>query len=288
MQTKSVSRVGFLGVLGNLFLMLIKFISGFFFHSQAMIADGMNSLMDIFASFMTLMGGYIASHPRDEDHQFGHGKAEFLFALFVSFSMFAGAFLILKDAITGFVNGHEVIFSVLLFIVCILTIFTKLFLFLYSKKIYNQTKSLLVYSNMIDHRNDIVITCFTFCSVIFSFYHISWLDLMVGIGIAIWILISGIHIFQDSYKILMDHALDEITANKMKEFINSYNGVLGITKFETAPAGYQYLLILSILVDGTISTFESHQIADNLEKDLLKTYSEILAVTIHVNPTGKK
>ena len=78
-RMKQVSRVGFFGILGNLFLMLIKLSSGIVFSSQAMLADGINSTMDIFASFMTLLGGKIAEKPRDFDHHFGHGKAEFLF-----------------------------------------------------------------------------------------------------------------------------------------------------------------------------------------------------------------
>ena len=128
-RMKKVSRVGLYGVLGNILLMVLKLISGFLFSSQAMIADGINSTMDIFSSFMTMMGGKIALQPRDEDHQFGHGKAEFLFSLFVSLSMIGGAFFILLDALQGLFGGHESHFSVLLVLVCFVTIFTKLILY---------------------------------------------------------------------------------------------------------------------------------------------------------------
>ena len=285
---KKVSRVGLFGILGNLFLMFIKLTSGILFSSQAMIADGINSTMDIFASFMTMMGGRIAQQPRDGDHQFGHGKAEFLFSLFVSISMVCGAILIFIDSVTGLFEGHKLAFSYLLMIVCFLTIFTKLGLYLYSRKVYRETNSLLVNSNMIDHRNDMIITTFTLLSILLSSFQISLFDSVTSIGIAFWIAFSGIKIFFESYAILMDHAMSEELSNKIQKYILKNSDILGITKFDTAPAGYQYILILSILVDGNMSTFRSHEIADQLEKKLLKKYPELLMVTIHVNPGNKE
>lgn len=285
---KEVSRVGFLGVLGNVFLMLIKLSSGIIFASQAMLADGMNSAMDIFASLMTLLGGRIAEKPRDDDHHFGHGKAEFLFALLVSLSMFLGAFLIFLEAFQGLFSGHQLEFSYLLIFVCVITILTKGLLYCYSRKVFAETKSILVESNMIDHRNDMAVTTFTLLSILLSRFSLSFFDSLTGMGIAFWIGYSGIKIFLDSYTILMDHALDQSRVDVIKTYILRNKKIQGISKFETTPVGYQYLLILSILVDGNLSTFESHAIADLLEKKLLKKFPELLTVTIHVNPMDEK
>ena len=82
-------RVGALGIIGNSFLLIIKAIVGFLSKSQAMIADAANSAGDIFASAMTTIGNKIASEPKDEDHNFGHGKAEYIFSLLISLSMLA-------------------------------------------------------------------------------------------------------------------------------------------------------------------------------------------------------
>lgn len=281
---KKVSQVGLYGVLGNIFLMLIKLISGIIFSSQAMIADGINSTMDIFASLMTLLGGKIAEKPRDRDHHFGHGKAEFLFSLFVSLSMFFGAIFIFKEAISGLFSGHRLEFSFLLILVCLTTIIVKGVLYFYSRKVYNETKSILVESSMLDHRNDMIVTTFTLISIILSRFQVSFFDSLTSMGIAILIFYSGIKIFLDSYAILMDHALDENRIKEIKKYILRNKKIHGITKFETTPVGYQYLLILSILVDGNLSTYESHEIADNLEKKLIHKYPELLTVTIHVNP----
>lgn len=259
---KTISGVVFLGIIGNIFLLILKMVVGFLFKSQAMIADGVNSIMDVFASFMTLIGGKVSEKPRDENHHFGHKKAEFLFSLFVSVSMMVGAFMIFLSSFQGLLSNHVVHFSSLLIFVCIVTILVKTTLFFYSRKLFVQTGSLLVESSMLDHRNDILITSFTLLSVFFSFFEWYILDSFVGMGIAVWIFWSGMKIFFESYHILMDQALSIEVENDIKKYIKKRKNILGITKFETTSAGYQYILILSILVNGNLTTFESHKIAD--------------------------
>ena len=83
-QTK---KAGLYGIIGNIFLLIIKGTVGFIFRSQAMIADAANSAGDIFASLMTFIGNKIASTPEDDNHNFGHGKAEYLFSMFIAISM---------------------------------------------------------------------------------------------------------------------------------------------------------------------------------------------------------
>ena len=83
-KNKAIKKVGIYGIIGNIFLLIIKAIVGFTSKSQAMIADSINSAGDIFASLMTFIGNKIASEPNDEDHNFGHGKAEYIFSLIIS------------------------------------------------------------------------------------------------------------------------------------------------------------------------------------------------------------
>ena len=80
---KETKKASFLGIIGNLFLLIIKGSIGFITNSQSMIADAANSAGDIFASVMTWIGNKIASEPKDESHNFGHGKAEYIFSLFI-------------------------------------------------------------------------------------------------------------------------------------------------------------------------------------------------------------
>ena len=118
-------RAGIYGIIGNIFLLIIKAIVGFISHSQAMIADSFNSAGDIFASLMTFIGNKIASVPDDEDHNLGHGKAEYIFSMFISISMIFVSSKLLYDSVITLLKGSELQFSWFLVVVCIATIITK-------------------------------------------------------------------------------------------------------------------------------------------------------------------
>ena len=188
------SKVGICGVIGNIFLFLIKFFIGIVSQSQAMIADSINSATDIFASLMTFIGSKISSVPNDEDHNFGHGKAEYIFSMLISISMMALSVKIFYDSLVSVINNSKIIFSKTLIIVCIITILTKLGLYIYTKVI-NKENNLLVRANMIDHRNDILLTSLTLIAIILSYFNIYWFDGVVGMFIGIWIFLSSINIF---------------------------------------------------------------------------------------------
>ena len=135
---KEIEHLGAFGILGNIFLLIIKGIVGILTNSQAMIADSINSAGDIFASLMTFVGNKISSKPVDKDHNFGHGKAEYIFSMIISISMILAAITLLMSAVKSLIYGTDVSFSWFLIVICAITIITKLTLYLYAKKIYKK------------------------------------------------------------------------------------------------------------------------------------------------------
>ena len=278
------SRIaGILGIIGNIFLLIIKGIIGLMTKSQSMIADAANSAGDIFASLMTYIGNKIASEPKDDTHNLGHGKAEYIFSMFISISMMAVALKLLYDSIISLVNMSTFEFSWMLVIVCIITIITKLSLYLYTNKLSKGDNNLLLDANKKDHRNDCIITTFTLISILLSLVNIYWFDSVVGIGISIWIFYTGLKIFIESFNVLMDKSLNEEDKNKILDVLKKYPEIKKYNHLNTTPVGYKYLVSITIFVDGNMSTFESHDIANKLEDDLDKLDFVYLAI-IHVNP----
>ena len=280
---QSTKIAGIVGIIGNVFLLIIKSFIGFVSHSQAMIADAANSAGDIFASLMTFIGNKIASEPSDESHNFGHGKAEYVFSLFISLSMMLVAGKLLMDSIINLINGSQFTFSWFLVLVCVITILTKLLLFLYTKHLYKNNKNLLLKSNMADHRNDCILTTFTLISILLSFAGIYWFDAVVGTGISIWIFYTGVKIFVESYNVLMDKSLDTKTKDIILDLIDTYSEIEKVDEIYSSPIGYQYVVTITMYVDGNMSTFDSHHIADNLEKNI-EGLDKIAKAIIHVNP----
>lgn len=99
---KDIKTAGIAGILGNIFLLTIKCSIGLLTNSQSMIADSVNSASDILSSFMTFIGNKISSEPKDNDHNFGHGKAEYIFSLFISITMILLSMKLLIDSIRKF------------------------------------------------------------------------------------------------------------------------------------------------------------------------------------------
>ena len=281
---ETTRRVGLLGIVGNIFLLIIKVIVGIFAKSQSMIADAANSASDIFASLMTFIGNKIASEPSDEDHNFGHGKAEYIFSLFISISMIVVSLKILYDSALSIIYKNEIIFSWWLIIVCIITIVTKLNLYLYSKNALKKFNNILLESNMKDHRNDCIVTSFTTISIILSLFGVYWVDGVVGIGISVWIFYTGMKIFIESYNVLMDKSINPQIKEKIYAIIVKFDGVKEIIGMHTIPTGYKYILVLTIGVDGKMETFKSHSIADKLQKEIEDKFDVIDRVIVHVEP----
>ncbi len=249
-----------------------------------MIADSFNSFLDIFSSIMTFIGNKIASKPSDDCHNLGHGKAEYIFSMIISISM---AYLSLKVFTNSFMSlFHKNVyhFSIWLIVVCIITIFVKFFLYLYTRKLSNKYHNLLIEANSKDHRNDCVVTLLTLISSILSINGFYFFDSLVGMIISIWIFITALKIFLESYDVLMDKSIDEKTKERVYELIRKHKEIKKIVHFNSTPVGYRYQLSFTIYVDGNLSTFESHEIADRLEDEIEENIPEIYLTIIHVNP----
>lgn len=280
---KYTKKAGIYGIIGNIFLLIIKAIVGFVSKSQSMIADSVNSASDIFASLMTFIGNKIASVPGDLDHNLGHGKAEYIFSMFISISMILVSAKLLYDSVLTLVLGSELQFSWFLVIVCVLTIITKLCLYLYTRNAFKKHYNILLEANMKDHRNDCVITSFTLISILLTLFGIYWFDSIVGIGISIWICYTGITIFIESYNVLMDISIDDKTKDLILDIVHSYREIKGVDDIISTPVGDRYLIFLTIKLDGNLSTFESHELADSLENSV-NGIDKIYKTVVHVEP----
>jgi len=281
---KITKKAGFFGIIGNIFLLIIKATVGFLSNSQAMIADSVNSAGDIFASLMTFIGNKIASAPNDdEDYNFGHGKAEYIFSMFLSISMILVSAKLLYDSVITLIYGSELQFSWFLVGVCIVTIVTKLCLFAYTKYAYKKHNSILLEANMKDHKNDCIVTTFTLISVLLTLANIYWFDSIVGIGISIWICYTGVAIFIESYNVLMDISVDDKTKELILDITNEFNEIQEIKDIVSTPVGDKFLVFITICVDGNMSTFDSHTLADNLETSV-SGLDKVYKTVVHVEP----
>lgn len=285
---KAAKQASVLGIAGNIFLFIIKIIVGLFSMSQAMLADALNSASDVLSSIMTYIGNKVASKAADEDHNLGHGKAEYIYSMLISLTMMFLGLKIFIDSVKSLFFNEEFVFTKWLVIVCIVTIIIKILLYFYTSKVGKKYNNLLVEANSKDHRNDVILTSFNLVSALCALFGYYLIDSLVGILISLWIIYTGVKIFIDSYDVLMDKTISNETKDKVMKIISKHNEIVKINHFNATPVGYLYQVSFSIFVDGTLSTFDSHKIANDLEKEIDKEVPEIYLTVIHVNPIDIK
>jgi len=280
---KLTRRVALWGIAINILLLGLKLTAGFTSRSQAMIADGFNSAADVFASFMTFLGNKISSLPEDPEHPYGHGKAEYIFSMIISFALVLMAYTIFKGAVESVVQNEKPVFSWWLVVVSLSTIVFKLCLFVYTKNIGRIHDSLLVLANAEDHRNDVFVASGTLIGVAFGLYGIFWVDAVVGMLISLWIAVMGFKIFGSAYSVLMDTNVDKEIKTRIWKTVEEVEGVDHIDSIVAKPIGVGFIIIVKVSVGGNITVNEGHKVAA-LIKERVKMYHSAADVLVHVNP----
>ena len=203
--------------------------------------------------------------------------------MFIAISMIVIAFKLLYDSVYTLINGSNLVFSWLLVTVCLATIIVKLSLYLYTSRLAKKYNNILLEANKKDHFNDCIVTSLTLASILFTLINIYWFDSVVGIIISIWICITGFKIFMESYNILMDKSIDPKTEEIIIDIAHNYKEIQKLDTISSTPVGYKYIVVLTICVDGNMSTFDSHKLADRFEKDV-NELDDVYKAIVHVNP----
>lgn len=280
---KETEKVGLVGIAGNLFLFIIKIFISVISKSQAMMADSINSATDILSSIMTFVGGKISQNESDENHNYGYGKAEYVFSLLISLVMGYLSITVATNGIKSLILQEKFTFSYTLIIVCIITIVTKIILYNYTKKIGKNTENILVLANSQDHKNDVLVTSSVLIGIIASKYNIYFLDGLIAIIIACKILIEAIKFFITSYTVLIDKSISEMELRKIDQIIHEIPEIDHIDKITSKAVGKSFVIIIKVSVDGNMTVNESHEIAGILKARVMEL-KDVYDVVVHINP----
>lgn len=280
---KETEKVGIVGIIGNLFLFLIKIIIAIASKSQSMLADSVNSATDILSSAMTFLGGKISQNESDEQHNYGYGKAEYVFSLIISLIMGYLAITVACKGIQTLISSEKFEFSIWLVIVCIITIITKAGLYIYTNKIGKQSENILVLANSQDHKNDMLITFSVLIGVLASQFEIYFLDGVIAVIIACKIFVEAIKFFIASYSVLIDKSMNEAELEQIREIIKEFDTIDHIDKITSKATGKSFVIIIKVSVDGNMTVNQSHEIAGKLKARVMEL-KNIYDVIVHINP----
>ncbi len=274
---------GIVGIVCNIILFTAKIIIGTLSGSVSITADAFNNLSDASSSIINLLGFKLSEKPADAEHPYGHGRYEYLSALSVAVLIILIGFELLKTSFKKIINPVSVSFSWVLTIVLILSIITKLWMAVFNKKLGKAIKSNALIATSQDSRNDVIATLAVLLAAIVSEFTNLELDGWIGMGVAIFILISGFGLIKSTIDPMLGRAPDKEFVKKIRDRIMSYEGVLGVHDLIVHDYGpCRQFASVHVEMAAEEDVLASHDVIDNIEFDFLKDMG--LNMIVHYDP----
>lgn len=284
-EEKAVKATYF-SIIGNFALALIKWFAGYFGNSYALIADAIESTSDIFASFLVLFGIKYASRPADENHPYGHGRAEPLITFLVVGFLITSATIIAYESIVNIQTPHDLPKPWTLIVLGGIIVWKEISFRIVMKR-SKETKSSSLAADAWHHRSDAITSVAAFVGITIALTFgkgFEAADDWAALFASGFILFNCYKIFRPALGEIMDeHLYDDLTLEIRKASVK-VEGIIDTEKCFIRKAGMNYHLELHAIVDGDISVKEGHLLAHNLEDYLRIEIPELGHILIHIEP----
>lgn len=280
---------GIVGIISNILLCSIKIFIGFISSSISVMADGINNLTDAGTSIITLIGFKLSSAPADEDHPFGHERIENITGLIISFLIIIIGFTLGKESVTKLINGNSTSeISFVTIIVMGISIVIKLWQSIFYRKMAKAINSDALIASSKDSLNDSLSTTVVILGlIIIKLTNFTPIDSILGIGLAIFILISGIKMVIETINPLIGVMPTQEEIEQISEKIVSYDGIIGIHDLVVHKYGNCTTFVTAHAeVPSDVDVVVSHDIIDNIERDFREELN--IDLTIHMDPVDNK
>jgi cation diffusion facilitator family transporter len=289
-STTSSAKAGrnatLLGLFVNAFLILLKFIAGIFGDSQALIADAVHSVSDLFTDAVVLFGIKIGRKPPDKEHHFGHARIETLASAIVGLALIGTAVYLGIEAALNIHRHTEHHPTGIALIGAGVSIALKEALYRYTVLIGQRLKSQLIVANAWHHRSDALSSVAVLLGVAGTLINPSWhiLDAFAALIVSFFIIKVGFDILRKTLREFTDTAPRPEIIEKLMQLSRTVEGVMDAHDLRVRTSGGFYQAEIHIVVDGQLTVVEGHRIAKTVEHCLAAEMDELDRVIVHVDP----
>lgn len=264
-------------------LIAIKLYAWLQTESASMLASLTDSILDSGASIFSFFAIRYALQPADEEHRFGHGKAESLAALAQSAFIAGSSMLLVFHSVQQLIQGGSVPKAGYGIIVSIAAIIITAVLIVIQRIAIRQTQSQAIKADNLHYQSDILLNLAVIVALILTSMGWFWADSIFAIGIAIYLIIGAIKIGWSAFQSLMDRELSEELQKQIEDTTMSVDGVKGFHGLRTREAGPVRFIQIHIELDNDLSLLRAHAIADNVEAELMKAFPGA-DIIVHMDP----
>ena len=274
---------GWVGIACNLLLCLGKFLAGSVTGSVSITADALNNLSDASGSIVTLIGFHVAGRPADEEHPYGHARAEYLSGLVVAALILIIGFELAKTSVEKIFHPAPVLFSAVAIGVLVCSIAVKLWMCLFNRKLGKTIQSTALIATSEDSRNDCITTAAVLLAAILE-KTLNWrVDGVFGLGVAVFILYSGAMLAKDTVSPLLGENADPELRDKIVDYIRVQPKVLGFHDLMVHDYGPgQRFASLHVEMDAREDPLECHELIDDMERECYLSHN--VHLVIHYDP----
>lgn len=274
---------GIIGLILNIVLSLSKIITGTVFNSISVTADGINNMSDAGSSIVTLIGFKMSGKPADRDHPFGHARIEYLTGFILGIAiLFVGVELIRSSA-NKIMDPQPATYSTIMFVILALSIAVKFWLSRFYAKIAEIISSSTIKAASADSANDVLATSAVLIGALISKFAGIEVDGWMGIGVALFVLWSGIQILKSILGPILGQMPDPELVESIEKKILSYDGILNIHDLVIHNYGPAvYFATVHAEVHANESFLKSHDIIDCIERDCARDLN--INLVIHMDP----
>ena len=271
------------GIVINVLLFAVKFIVGTLFMSVSIRGDAINNLSDALSSVISLISFKMSNKPADREHPFGHARIEYIASMIVSFLIIHISLEQFRESFDKIMNPTPSQFSVLTVAVLLVSILAKLWMYLFNRAMGKKIGSLVMQANAADSISDVLGTSAVLLSLFIAKLIDYNIDGYMGIIVGVLILISGLKILNDAKNSLLGEAPDNELVEQITADVMSHPEVLGIHDIVVHNYGAgMHFATLHVEFDGKADLFESHDVVDNIERELSEKYN--IHCSCHLDP----
>ena len=274
---------GVVGIVTNFLLFAMKITVGTLFNSVSITADAVNNLTDSGSSIVTLVGFKLAGKPADAQHPFGHARIEYLSGVIVSFIVVFLGLQLGLSSVEKIVTPEENTLTPAALIVLVISILMKLWQCLFYRRVGKLIRSEAVFATSNDSRNDVISTAAVLAASVVSGLTGLELDGWMGLGVALFILWSGVGILKETVDPLLGEAPSEELTDYIGKKVMSYDGVLGTHDLMVHDYGPgRRFASVHVEMAAENDVMQSHDIIDNIERDFQE--NDHISLIIHYDP----
>ncbi|MGM0863133.1 MAG: cation diffusion facilitator family transporter [Bacillota bacterium] len=281
-QLKLGERGAIISILAYILLSIIKFIIGTTANSEALQADGLNNATDIVASVAVLIGLKYSRKPADQDHPYGHWKAESVASLIASFIMMIVGLQVLYNAIQSVFDGKTQSPDLLSAWTGVGAAIVMYLVYRYNKRLAEKINSQSLMAAAKDNLSDAWVSIGTVVGIIGAQFYLPWLDPLTAVFVGLLICKTAWNIFREASHYLTD-GFDEQLIQTYEETILTIPGVKGVKDIRGRNYGNNTVVDVVILVRSTLDIKQAHDISSVVEDELMKKH-EVYDVHVHVEP----